>query len=492
MNGMVCNVLCTPPATSGTEIVVIGSGPGGSITACLLAEAGRDVLLIEEGPFLPLESCVPFSREEMVQKYRNGGITVTMGQSKLAYVEGRCVGGGSEINSGLYLRTPPDILEEWCRGYQVESLTEKALQPHFEALEQDLDVSYLPGPAPAASLKLHQGAGKLGWKSLEVPRWFRYEPCAPRNTVPHATKQSMSKTFIPRLLASGGRLLPNTRAYRLTRHHGRWQVQIAHVAPGRREQRTEIEAETVFIACGAIQTPALLVRSGIGWNIGKTLQMHPMVKVVAHFPEEVNFPGMGVPVHQVKEFAPRFSLGCSISTPPYLALAMTDHPEYIPEVDRHWRHMAVYYAMIRGGRGTIRNVPMHGDPLVRYGLEQHDLANLAEALRKLCQCLYAAGAVSLYPTILGSPRLTTEADVADLPDVLPRGRVNLSAIHLFSSVPMGEDRGRCGTDSFGKMHEYDNLYIADGSLLCGPPGVNPQASIMAIARRNVLKYLGKG
>src|SRR5206468_7521379 len=83
-----------------TQVAVIGSGPGGAVTACLLAEAGRAVVLVEEGPHLSLESCPPFSRAEMVQKYRAGGVTVAMGNPKVSYVEGRCVGGGSEINSG--------------------------------------------------------------------------------------------------------------------------------------------------------------------------------------------------------------------------------------------------------------------------------------------------------------------------------------------------------------------------------------------------------
>jgi choline dehydrogenase-like flavoprotein len=485
------NVITAPPEKLRTEIAVIGSGPGGSITACLLAEAGREVLLIEEGPFLPLESCPPFSRTEMVQKYRNGGITVAMGQSKVAYVEGRCVGGGSEINSGLYHRTPPDILEDWCRRYQVEALTEADLRPHFEASEMDLCVSYLAGPAPGASLKLREGAEKLGWKSLEVPRWFSYEGPGAPGEPPHGTKQSMSKTFVPRLLAAGGKLLPNTRARRLFRRGDWWRIQTEPAAPGRPERRIDIEAKTVFVACGAVQTPALLRHSGISRNVGNTLHMHPTVKVVAGFSEEVNTPGMGVPVHQVKEFAPRFSFGCSISTLPYLALAMADHPERIPEVDRHWRQMAIYYAMICGGQGSVRNVPFHRDPLVRYRLERHDWANLAEALRKLCQCLFTAGAVTLYPTIVDSAHLTNEADLANLPDVLPPDRANLMAIHLFSSCPMGEDRRHCATDSFGKVHGNDNLYVADGSLLCGSPGVNPQGSIMAIVRRNALKFVGK-
>jgi len=63
-------------------------------------------------------------------------------------------------------------------------------------------------------------------------------------------------------------------------------------------------------------------------------------------------------------------------------------------------------------------------------------------------------------------------------------------IHLFSSCPMGEDERRCATDSFGRIHGFHNLFIADASLLCTAPGVNPQGSIMALTRRNALHFLG--
>ena len=119
--------------TTRAEIAVIGSGPGGAITAGILAEAGRDVMLLEEGPHLPLESCEPFTLGEMQQKYRNRGMTVALGRVPIVYVEGQCVGGGSEINSGLYHRTPSDVLAEWRQQFQVEALTDEDLRPHFEA-----------------------------------------------------------------------------------------------------------------------------------------------------------------------------------------------------------------------------------------------------------------------------------------------------------------------------------------------------------------------
>jgi choline dehydrogenase-like flavoprotein len=247
----------------------------------------------------------------------------------------------------------------------------------------------------------------------------------------------------------------------------------------------------LFICGGAIQTPALLRRSGIANNIGNSLQMHPSVKVIARFPEDVNSADMGVPVHQVKEFAPRFSFGCSISSPAYLALAMNDRPNYAGEVDKAWQKMAIYYAMITGeGFGSVRCVPGFGDPLVRYRLTEQDLKDLSEALQKLSLLLFEAGAEALYPSITQGQIFTQPADIAQLPD-LPVSRTNLMTVHVFSSCPMGENKQRCATDSFGRVHGFKNLYIADASLLCSAPGVNPQGSIMAIARRNALKFLGK-
>jgi choline dehydrogenase-like flavoprotein len=195
-------------------------------------------------------------------------------------------------------------------------------------------------------------------------------------------------------------------------------------------------------------------------------------------------------VHQVKEFAPRFSFGCSISTPPYLALGLLDHPSQARAASSTWRQMAVYYAMITGeGRGTVRSLSGFKDPLVRFHLTEPDRRDLAEGLRKLSQALFESGATTLYPAITRSPQLLCQDDLAKLPDILPSGLANLMTIHLFSSCPMGEDKIKCAADSFGRVHGFKNLYVADASLLCTAPGVNPQGSIMALARRNVMRFL---
>ena len=84
-----------------TEVLIVGSGAGGATTAVALAEAGRHVLVVEEGPDVDPDALEPFSIEEMAAKYRHHGGGAALGSPPIAYAEGRCVGGSTEINSGL-------------------------------------------------------------------------------------------------------------------------------------------------------------------------------------------------------------------------------------------------------------------------------------------------------------------------------------------------------------------------------------------------------
>lgn len=484
-----CNVITYPNTILNYDVAVIGSGPGGCVTAATLCEAGLDVLLIEEGNYLPLESCKPFSQKEMVQKYRNRGLTVAFGNPKIQYVEGRCVGGGSEINSGLYYRIPSDVLARWRKEFQVQELTEADLTPHYQACENAVSISYLPGKPSTASLKLQQGAAQLGWQCYEVPRWFKYDSINGSQVSCKGTKQSMTKTYIPKILRAGGQLLAQTKIKTIYRQDNLWILK-GHYRGSASPYNIKIKARTVFVAAGAIHTPALLRRSGITRNVGNALQMHPTIKIIAQFAEPVNSLTCDVPVHQVKEFAPQLSFGGSVSSRTYLQLAMVDYPQYASSVNQQWQNMAIYYASLAGGQGSIRCLPGFEDPFVRYKLSSEDLKMLANGLKHLCRLLLSAKAKSLFPLLPNANRITEIGEIETLPEYLPSD-AGLMTIHLFSSCPMGENQNLCATDSYGKVHGVDNLYIADASLLCTAPGVNPQGSVMAIARRNAVKFLNR-
>jgi choline dehydrogenase-like flavoprotein len=103
--------------------------------------------------------------------------------------------------------------------------------------------------------------------------------------------------------------------------------------------------------------------------------------------------------------------------------------------------------------------------------------------------LFDAGAVTLYSGLNGVGKMSSMTDVAKLPLEVQNGQANLMTIHLFSSCPMGENRERCATDSFGRVHGFDGLFVSDASLLCSAPGVNPQGTVMALAHRNARAFL---
>ena len=440
------------PENLHTQIAVIGSGAGGALTAAQLAQAGYEVLLVEEGKCLSPESCTPFSNAELETKYRNGGLCVMYGKPQITYAEARCVGGGTEINAGLYHRTPAEILQNWKRSHQVGQLDETDLKPYFKTIERDLNVRLLPKEQtpPPASLVLHRGANAMGWQSRQIPRWFKYLPQtdAEGKTSQQAVKQSMSRTYLVQFAQSGnGRLLSQTRALKIEKH--KTGVLIKAVSQQNEEkQAVKIHAQTVFVCAGAIQTPALLRRSGLTKNVGNSLQVHPTIKVLARFAKPINLPDAGVPVHQVKQFSPAYGFGGSISQLPHIALHLLDYPNHAYLL-RQWQNMAIYYAALTpSGTGTVRNLPGFSDPLVRYRLSNADLHCLAGALKNLCRLLFAAGAVQLFPGIKGIKPLDNPKQIVRLPDMLPAKRSSLMSVHLMASCPMGENMDICALDSF--------------------------------------------
>ena len=465
---------------------MIGSGAGGGLTSAMLAEQGRRTTVVEEGPWVDPDLYEPFSRDEMRLKYRHRGLSATLGRPPIAFVEGRCVGGGTEINSGLYHRPPPELLREWRDRYQIVDFDPAALQEHVEEIERALSVSRLPIATPPASAVLERGAGKLGWEALEVPRVFKY---GTGGTSSHGIKQTMTRTFIPRAMAAGATIIPRCRVVRLIRKGRRIEGAVCRLE---REdgigERITLLAEEVFLCAGAIQTPALLQRSGIFRNIGKGLKLHPTIKLAARFSETFE-DHLDVPMHQVKEFAPELTLGGAVSRRGYVALALADGSSGISGV-ADWEKIAVYYASIRSdGSGRVLALPGLRGAIVGYRLTEADLSRLARGLVHLTELLFAAGAVELYPSIAGAPPLTSPADAVTLWDRVVRADAGLMTIHLFSTVRMGQDRSQTGADSYGRVWGFDNLRINDASLIPDSPGVNPQGTIMAIAARNCAQFL---
>ena len=469
--------------TIDTDVLVIGSGAGGAVTAATLARAGRAVTVLEEGPWVDPDALEPFSLEEMTAKYRHGGSCAALGRPAIAYAEGRCVGGSTEINSGLYHRLPPELAEEWQQEYQIEEFGTDVLGRYAERIEVELGVSKLPGAPPASSAVLERGATKLGWRSVEFSRVFRYESNG------RAVKQTMARTMLPSAIESGARLAANCRVSKLVRRGSRIVgAECEQALPDGAVRPLFVRADHVFVCAGATQTPALLHRSGIRRNIGRGLKMHPTVKVAARFDSVIDHGD--VPMHRVTEFAPGLTIGGSASRRGHVALALADSDADYSDALAHWENVAVYYAAIRSeGSGRVFALPGFRSPVVTYQLTEGDMSRLARALVHLGELLLAAGATELYPSVTGGRIARETADLGQWWDALTRNRANLMTVHLTSTVRIGENRALTGADSFGRVWGYDNLRVNDATLLPEAPGVNPQGPIMAIVARNSDQFL---
>lgn len=335
------------------EVVVIGSGAGGAITAATLAEAGRSVLILEEGPEIDTRAMATHTPAAVRLLYRNGGLCPILGNPTMAFAEGRCVGGSTEINTALWHRTPPEAVDRWRRLHAVRDVSVEELDGLFAEIETELCVSTLGASPPASSAVFRRGVESQGWSAVEVPRAQATD--LGRSQFAPGAKRSMSRTYVPRALAAGARLLAGCRAVRL-RHRGRHvtEVEAVETTPeGRR--RLAIRAGTVFACGGAIQTPALLRASGIKRNVGDSLRLHPMVKVAAEFSEELDSHAAPVPIYQVHDLGPDVTLGGSVFTPGFLAMTLGENWAENEEAMRQWRRMALFHVACRGSNlGSVR------------------------------------------------------------------------------------------------------------------------------------------
>jgi len=467
-----------------TEVLIIGSGAGGAVTAARLAEAGRSVLVAEEGPWYAPDAHVPFSLEEFVARYRNQGPSAALGNPGIAFAEGRGVGGSTEINSGLYHRLPEHLAADWRREYDIHDFDDATLRQFADEVERVVNVARLPHAPPPSSAALSRGALELGWRSVEFARVFAYDAEG------RGTKQSMSRTMIPRAVAAGATVQADCTITRLTRAGRR--VTGAHGVLTQPDGTTEavfIQADAIFVCGGAIQSPALLQRSGFRHNIGNGLKFHPTVKIAARFPEPYDH--NEVPMHRVTEFSPFLTIGGSASRRAQIALAIADAaPHALETAMTEWENVFVYYAAIRSsGSGRVRALPRLRAPLVTYQLTEGDMSRLARGMVHLGNVLLAAGAQELYPSITAGTVVHRPTDLATWWNELTRARANLMTVHLTSTIRMGHDRTKTGADSYGVVWGTENLRVNDGSLLPDAPGVNPQAAIMAIAARNAAHFI---
>ena len=476
-------------------VVVVGSGAGGASVAVTLAESGVDVVVLEEGSRVDRRAYGGTAPAALAAFYRHRGMTPIIGRAPVGFVEGCCIGGSTEINSGFWHRAPPQVLSTWAAERALEGIGADDLAPPYEWAEEACEVAVWSRALPSSTEALVRGATALGHRPEIVAR--AAARCVGTNTCaqgcPTGAKRGMSASLLPRAEALGARVLSDSRVARIVLDGRRAvAVEVRRDGAGAGACIERIAAGAVFVCGGALQTPVLLQASGLRRGIGNSLGIHPMLRVVARFPARIDAHSSVLPLAQVRDLDPDIVLGGAYLSPGHLAVMLADNWRE----NRAWMssigHLAAYYAgVMPKGWGSVRPDRLDRTRArARYDLDDDDLARLRAGFLRLCEILFAAGAVALRPCVHGVGELRDAGEARRwVSHDAPVSAMSLTTVHAFGSCPMDGRPGRGALDGDGRVHGLDNVHVADASALPGSPGVNPQATIMAVARRCAIRYV---
>ncbi len=488
------------------DVVVIGSGAGGSVAAAQLAEAGREVLILEGGPYIAPDELTEDEGALFPRLFADGGARATTDLS-VSLLQGAAVGGGTLVNWMMMLRTPDHVLTEWQQHFGLRDLTSARLAPLFERIERALDTEEVPDAAHSPGNRLLlDGARKLGWHA--VPARLNARGCVRAGTCSlgcrYGAKRSALETWLPRAFAAGARLLADTRVERIERLEadtGQGAAPMKRVHAVTRDERTgevigsvTVDARTVVVAAGAIETPALLTRSGMGGGgVGRFLRLHPTTAVLGVYEQEVQ-PLSGIPLTAMcDEFARSaandygFWLEVPAVGPGLIASAIPGFGAGHREAMQALAHTAPFIALVRDGadrrtsHGSVR-VDGSGRTRISYTLGPLDRQIMRQAVAAAARLHLENGAQRVHTLHRDEPPITSSAGLASLKarSWAPND-VTISSAHVNGTCRMGTDPRISGTSPDGERFGERGLFVADGSLMPTAPGVNPQETVMALA-----------
>jgi hypothetical protein len=259
-----------------------------------------------------------------------------------------------------------------------------------------------------------------------------------------------------------------------------------------RGPKLTVRARTVIVAAGAIQTPALLARSGLRrGQLGRNLSLHPNTTVVAFFDSEVTGWHGVHQAFQVREFmAEGLVLTAQNLPPPMLAGIVPAYGRELGELMADYNRIVTAGPLVTDtGTGRVRAIPGLGIQ-VFYRLTDADAARLVRGVELTAEALFAAGARRMLLPFDGAPQVRSPGELRNLlARPVPKASMQVYSIHLMGTARMSEDPRRGVTDSFGAVHGVTGLYVADASLFPGPLGINPMETVVALAMRNARRLL---
>lgn len=471
------------------DYVIVGTGAGGATAARVLAAAGHDVLMLEEGGWLRAPNRPRDLVGAMAQATRESGAQTTRGAAPMPCLQGVAVGGSTAINSGIIWRLPEDVRGEWIERHGLAALVgSKRFDAAFETIEAELEVAETaPHLLGRNGELMKQACEALGLPGKPMTR--NAAGCEGSSDCLQGClgerRQSMDVSYVPRALRDGARLHIHCRASQVVFSRGRAVGVTGQLLDANRKAKGRFRVHArraVIIAAGVIHTPHILLQSGLRGLVGHRFQAHPGGAMVGEFDEPVHMSVGATQAYEVPMRERGYKIE-SLNMPPEMLAAR------LPGVGRDWlerlsrlQHFNQWAVQSRfEAHGRVKR-GVGGRPAIYYEPTKRDVAKLYDGLSLIMEMMFEAGARRVFPGIHGLPEvLENREELRALKGFVPtRNDLHLVASHLFGTAVAGSDASRSVVDANLEAHSHPGLFVMDASVFPTNLGVNPQHSIMAV------------
>jgi len=489
------------------DVCVIGSGAAGSVVAAELAATGKNVIVVEAGA---ARSGGEFDQHElagMLDLFREGGLSGTRDLS-MSLLAGSTIGGGTTVNWQSCFRTPDDVRQEWAQRSGCDFFAADSFGECLDAVWRRVGASTDESEVNENNSAICRGAQSLGYRWNAIARnalgcdLSQCGNCMFGCRI--GGKQSAATTFLLDAIRSGAQVLAPFAAKRLLQSKGRVSgVEGVYLDQQGERRPVTISAAKVVVAAGAMETPAILKRSGLpSKHLGMHLFLHPTVALTGFYPTPIE-PWKGPPQTVVCDEFSNLANGYG-----YRIEAAPAHPGLISVgipwtgARAHRREMqqvsnaALFIVLTRDSNSGRVGFTKEGQPYFEYRLGAAERKLVRHGMTTVARLHHAAGAtriLSLHSAGLawdrespvGIDKFCKQIDAAPTsPNRLP-----LFSAHQMGTCRMGRTQNDAVCDERGAVFGLPGAYVADASLFPASSGVNPMITIMALAR-HVARSIG--
>ena len=451
------------------------------------------MLVLERGRFVEPRT---FDDNEvgMIGKLYADGVMQQTEDFNFTVLQGSCVGGSTTVNNAVCFRPPEHVLRRWNdpntndAGLDLAGLAESV--QHIERFlpvtpqpEDILNPSWRRYEEGAIRAGLSPASLKVGVVNANIDRCLGCGYCNIGCAYGH--KLSMLDRVLPEGQKKGKlRIVADCEVERIRTVSGRPRRVDGLLAKLRDGPRLRISADRYVLSAGAVGSSYLLLRSHAASDlpVGQRLCFNMGAPLTAEFKDVQDaYAGLQISHYGI----PRdngFVFETWFNPPVAQALNMPGWFEQHFENMRRYPHLAAVGVLV-GTEGNARvKQALTGGPGIDYTPAKRDLTTLARGLHMLGEILFAGGAQRVMLNSWGYEELTNRGQLDWIDKIaLEPGYLALGTGHPQGGNAMSRDprKGVVGPDF--RVHGYENLYIADASVIPSSLTVNPQLTVMGLA-----------